>query len=109
MGVKNVIIGGFVTDGCLMTSVFDGYFHDYEINLIEDMCGASNEGAHMASILIMCNWVYGLRVYQTTEIIKKLKGEDHIAWESEEPDQLKFTGDNLSEVFNKHIKGKEQG
>ncbi|RQD68814.1 MAG: cysteine hydrolase [Tindallia sp. MSAO_Bac2] len=109
MGVTSVIIGGFVTDGCLMTSVFDGYFRDYEINLVEDMCGASNEGAHMASILIMCNWVYGIRVYQTGELIKKLQGEEHYVWESKEADQLKFTGDNLREVFNTYIRGKEQG
>ncbi len=102
--IDSLIIGGFVTDGCLMTSVFDGYFRDYQINLVEDMCGASNEGAHMASILLMCNWVYGIRVFQTEELRKKFLGEPHVAWEFREPDQLHFTGKNLREVFQKNIK-----
>ncbi len=101
LNVKHLMIGGLVTDGCLMTSVFDGFFKDYEINLIKDMCANTNEGAHMASILIMANWVYGIKIYDTTELIKKLRGKDHYVWESEEPDQLQFTPENMRNVFAK--------
>ncbi|UCZ52441.1 cysteine hydrolase [Bacillus shivajii] len=101
LGVKHVIIGGFVTDGCLMTSVFDGYFRDYQINLVKDMCGASNEGAHMASILMMANWVYNLQVYDTDELVKKLNGESYRAWKSPGADSLQFTPENMREMFNK--------
>lgn len=101
MDVKHLIIGGFVTDGCLMTSVFDGYFRNYQINLVKDICGTSNEGAHMASILIMANWVYGLHVYNSDQLIKKLNNEPYSAWKSPGPDSLKFTPENMREVFNK--------
>lgn len=99
MGVRHLIMGGFVTDGCLMTSVFDAYFRDYQVNLVKDMCGATNEGAHMASMMIMANWVYDLAIYDTSEIIRKLNGESYKSWEPSYPDQLQFTPENMREVF----------
>ncbi|HLR63607.1 MAG TPA: isochorismatase family cysteine hydrolase [Lentibacillus sp.] len=99
MGIKHLIIGGFVTDGCLMTSVFDAYFRDYQVNLIKDICGATNEGAHMASIMMMANWVYDLAIFDTPEMIKKLNGESHKNWEAPYPDQLQFTPENMRQVF----------
>lgn len=101
LGVEHVIIGGLVTDGCLMTSVFDAYFRDYQVNLVKDICATSNTGAHMSSMLIMSNWVYNLKVYDTQELIKKLNGEEHRVWEATEPDSLQFTPDNLKETFEK--------
>lgn len=101
IGVKHVIIGGFVTDGCLMTSVFDGYFRDYQINLVKDICGTSNEGAHMASILIMANWVYGIHIYNTDQLVNKLNNQPYKVWKSPGPDSLQFTPENMREVFSK--------
>ncbi len=101
LGVKHVIIGGFVTDGCLMTTVFDGYFRNYQLNLVKDICGATNEGAHMASILIMANWVYDLNIYNSSELIKKLDNKEHHVWSSPCPDSLQFTPENMREVFKK--------
>ncbi|WP_255259712.1 cysteine hydrolase family protein [Lentibacillus sp. CBA3610] len=100
MGIKHLIMGGFVTDGCLMTSVFDAFFRDYQVNLIKDMCGTTNEGAHMASIMIMANWVYDLAVFDTSEMIKKLNGENYRNWEPDYPDQLQFTPESMRETFN---------
>lgn len=101
IGVKHLIIGGFVTDGCLMTSVFDGYFRNYQINLVKDICGASNEGAHMASILIMANWVYGIHVYNTDQLINKLTNQPYTVWESPGADSLQFTPETMREVYSK--------
>ncbi|MTI81815.1 MAG: cysteine hydrolase [Firmicutes bacterium] len=101
LNVKHLLIGGMVTDGCLMTSVFDAYFRDYQINLIKDICAATNTGAHMSSILIMCNWVYGMRVYDADELVKKLNGKEHHVWEWTEADQLKFSPENMKEIFAK--------
>lgn len=99
LGIKHLVIGGLVTDGCLMTSVFDGFFRDYQVNLVKDISGATNVGAHMAAILIMANWVYGIKIYDTKELIKQWNGEDYFAWESSAPDQLPFTPENMREVF----------
>ncbi|MRH41806.1 isochorismatase family protein [Aquibacillus halophilus] len=100
LGVKNVIIGGVVTDGCLMTSVFDAYFRDYNVHLIKDICTTSNEGAHMASLMIMANWVYNIKVYDTTNIINLVKGNEYKVWQPEKVDSLHFTPENMREKFN---------
>ncbi len=99
--VEDLIIGGLVTDGCLMTSVFDGFFKDYRIHLVKDLCSTTNEGAHMASLLIMANWVYGIEIYNTEEMIKRLDGKIYRSWRSEKPDSLHFTPENMREVFQK--------
>ncbi|GAA0609174.1 hypothetical protein GCM10009001_28320 [Virgibacillus siamensis] len=101
MGIKHLIIGGFVTDGCLMTTVFDAYFRDYQVNLVKDICGATNEGAHISSILIMANWIYDLAIYDTAEMLNRLSGEPYNCWQSDYPDQLQFTPENMRQIFDK--------
>lgn len=100
-GIEHIIIGGLVTDGCLMTSVFDAYFRNYQVNLVKDICATTNEGAHMSSMLIMSNWVYDIQIYDTQEMVKKLNGEEHHVWKASEPDSLQFTADTLKETFEK--------
>ncbi|GGK06033.1 hypothetical protein GCM10007063_30620 [Lentibacillus kapialis] len=99
MGIEHIILGGVVTDGCVMTSAFDAYFRDYQVNLVKDMCGATNEGAHMSSILTMANWIYNLAIFDASEMIKKLSGQAYNSWESTYSDQLQFTPENMRDVF----------
>lgn len=99
LGVKRLIIGGVVTDGCLMTSVFDAYFRDYRLQLVHDMCTTSSEGAHMAALTIMANWVYALEVLDTDNMIKCLEGRQHAAWQADKVDALPFTPETLREAF----------
>ena len=100
LGVKNLIIGGVVTDGCVMTTVFDAYFKDYNVHLIKNMCTTSNEGAHMASIMIMANWVYNLEVYNANHLINRLNGQSYHHWTCKEADAaLQFTPENMREVY----------
>ncbi|WP_026702147.1 cysteine hydrolase family protein [Salibacterium aidingense] len=107
LGVNNLIIGGVVTDGCLMTSVFDAYFRDYHIHLIKDICSSSNEGSHMASLLIMANWVYNLEVYETPEFIKRLKDQPFQHWTCERPDSLPFTPETMRESYQ-HLQPRKE-
>lgn len=99
LGVENLIIGGVVTDGCVMTTVFDAYFKDYNVHLIKDMCTTSNEGAHMASMMIMANWVYNLEVYNANHLINRLNGQSYNHWKFKEADALQFTPENMREVY----------
>ncbi|SDX27998.1 isochorismatase family cysteine hydrolase [Salimicrobium album] len=108
MGVTNIIIGGLVSDGCLMTSVFDAYFRDYQINLVEDICATTNTGAHMASMLIMSNWVYTLSIYDTKNIINKLNGIPYDVYEAPSPDALPFTPETMKKQFQKIANTKER-
>lgn len=105
LGVKDIIVGGVVSDGCVMTTVFDAYFRDYNVHLVKDMCTTSNEGAHMASLMIMANWVYNLEVYDAKHLIKRLNGRQYSHWEFEKADALQFTPDNMQEIYqNLHPK-----
>lgn len=99
MGIQHIILGGFVTDGCVMTTAFDAFFRDYQVNLVKDICGATNEGSHMSSILIMANWIYNLAIFDASEMLKKLSGSMYRAWESICPDQLPFNPENIRHVF----------
>lgn len=101
LNIKHLIIGGFVTDGCLMTSVFDAYARDYQVNLVKDISGATNAGSHMAAIMMMANWVYDIKIYDATELVKQLNGQEYRVWACPAPDQLQFTPENMRDVFAK--------
>ncbi|WP_100011203.1 cysteine hydrolase family protein [Lentibacillus sediminis] len=101
LNVKNVVIGGVVTDGCLLTSAFDAYFRDYNIHLVKDICTASNEGSHMASLMMMANWIYALNIYDTTNILKRMNGEKYNSWRSDKVDSLQYNPENMREIYNK--------
>src|SRR5699024_9394508 len=99
LNVKNLIIGGVVTDGCVMTTVFDAYFRDYHVHLIKDMCTTSNEGAHMASLMIMANWIYNLEVYHADQLINRLENKEYNHWKCETADSLQFNPENMREIY----------
>lgn len=101
LGVKHLIVGGVLTDCCVMSTVVDAYYRDYQVNLVKDMCGTTTEGAHMASILIMGNWVYDLEIYETEQMINRVQGARYSAWKSSEPDELQFSPDNMKKVFSR--------
>ena len=101
LDIKHLIMGGFTTDCCLMTTVFDGYARDYQVSLVKDICAATNDGSHKAAILMMANWVYDLEIFNSTEMLKKLRGEPYHSWLSTAPDQLQFTADSLDQIFAK--------
>ncbi|WP_040513343.1 cysteine hydrolase family protein [Gracilibacillus halophilus] len=98
--VTDLIIGGVVTDGCLMTSVYDAYFRDYNIHLVKDICTASNEGAHMSAMMIMANWIYNLEIYDTSNLLKRVKGENYYSWKADKVDTMQFTPENMRNMYN---------
>lgn len=100
-GIEHIFIGGFVTDGCLMTSTYDAYFRNYQINLIEDISGSTNEGSHMAAILIMANWIYNLKVFSTEKAVEWVNDKPVNVWECPHPDSLPFTPENMREQYQK--------
>ncbi|GAB3803938.1 cysteine hydrolase family protein [Virgibacillus kimchii] len=111
MGIRHLIVGGVVTDGCVLTTVYDAYFRDYHVHLVEDMITATNEGAHMSAILTMVNWIYNLKVYNTPNMINKLKGEKYSCWQTDAADTMQFTPETMREQMKKiyeDIKGESK-
>lgn len=101
LDIKHLIIGGVLTDCCVLATVLDAYYRDYQVNLVKDICGTTTAGAHMAATLMMANWIYDLNVYDADQIAKKLLGERHHVWEAQSPDQLQFSHDNVKEIYSK--------
>ncbi|PIC58002.1 isochorismatase [Sporosarcina sp. P12(2017)] len=101
LNVKNLIIGGVLTDVCVLSTVMDAYYRDYKIDLVKDICGTTTDGAHMAAVCMMANWVYDISIFDADQMCNKLTGESYHAWKSNEPDELQFTPDNLREVYDK--------
>ena len=99
LGVRRLVVGGFTTDCCVLTTVYDAYARDYQVTLVEDMCAATTSGAHQAAVLTMGNWVYDLEVSSAVETVRRLEGRPSRAWRSSGPDQLQFTSSTLGDTF----------
>jgi nicotinamidase-related amidase len=99
LGVRDLIMGGFTTDCCVLTSVYDAYSRDYRVSLVPDMCAATNSGSHRAAVLMMANWVYGLEILHASEVVKRVNGEPHRSWRATAPDQKPFTAETLRTTY----------
>jgi nicotinamidase-related amidase len=99
LGVDELYVGGFTTDCCVLTTVYDAFALDYRVSLVHDMCAATNRGSHQAAVLIMANWVYDIEVLAAHELTKKLAGQPYRAWRSQSPDEKQFTAATLDDVF----------
>lgn len=101
MGVKSLIVGGVLTDVCVMTTVFDAYFRDYQVTLIEDVCGATTEAAHYSSLMIMANWVYDLEIFKSSEYMRYRRGEDFKSFKHQVPDEFSHVPSHILEAIAK--------
>lgn len=95
IGARQLYVGGFTTDCCVLTTVYDAYARDYRVSLVPDMCAATNVGSHQAAVLMMANWVYGIEILGAGELVKKVAGAPHRSWRATAPDQRQFTADTL--------------
>lgn len=98
-GIEKLIVCGFVTDACLLTTVFDAFARNYSIVLVKDACAATNSGAHKSALLNMANWVYGIEILDAAEFVRKVAGEPYTSWVSTVPDQLAFASHRLDEAY----------
>jgi biuret amidohydrolase len=100
LGVRELFIGGFTTDCCVLTTVYDAYARDYRVSLVADMCAATNRGSHQAAILMMANWVYGIEILPAAELIRKVAGESYRTWRGTAPDRKPFTAESLTDSYS---------
>lgn len=103
--IRRLIICGVVTDGCVMTTVFDAFFNDYRVVLVHDACGAAAEGCHQAAIVTMANWVYELTLISADDLGRALAGEPCVATVYRQPNEYPFSPDDLRTQFERAIRG----
>lgn len=99
LGVKNLIVGGFVTDGCVLNTVYDAFFRDYRVILVKDMMAASSRLAHAYSVINMANWVYNITIIRADQAAKMVRAEDYHAWHWQEPDQFHPEPHEIMEIY----------
>jgi nicotinamidase-related amidase len=97
--IDNLIVCGFVTDCCVLTTVFDAFARNYGITLVKDACAATSSGAHKSAVLNMANWVYEIEIIDADQLVRKLSGEPHTSWISTGPDQMAFASHRLDEAY----------
>ncbi|MCO6057611.1 cysteine hydrolase [Pseudomonas sp. MOB-449] len=88
LGVRRLIVGGVLTDACVLATVQDAFALGYGVDLIADACTSTTEAAHNAALLIMANWVYALELFSTDQYLNALSGEPHQSCRPSEPDQF---------------------
>jgi biuret amidohydrolase len=99
MGVDQLFVGGFTTDCCVLTTVYDAFALGYGISLAHDICAATNRGSHEAAVLMMTNWVYDIEVLSAAELARQVARQPHRAWRSRSPDSKQFTAATMADVF----------
>jgi nicotinamidase-related amidase len=99
LGVGRLFVGGFTTDCCVLTTVFDACARDYRVSLVPDMCAATNMGSHQAAVLMMANWVYGIEILAASELSQKLAGSAYRSWRATAPDQKQFVAATLESSY----------
>jgi nicotinamidase-related amidase len=99
LGVRELFVGGFTTDCCVLTTVYDGYARDYRVSLVHDMCAATNRGSHEAAVLMMANWVYDIEVLSARALGAKVANQPYRGWRSTSPDTMQFTAATMQDVF----------
>jgi biuret amidohydrolase len=101
LGASHLIVCGVVTDCCVFLTVQGAFDRNYEVTLIHDACGATSNGAHMAAIMIMANWVYDLEIASTKGWLSIQQGGQARTWRAKRFDEFAFTPENMSREFSK--------
>lgn len=99
LGIRNIILCGVTTDACLQASVSDAFYNDYPVAVVKDACGAYNRACHEASILDLANWIYGITIYTSDELVKAVKREPHRSTFCERPNMFPYTVENLHQLY----------
>lgn len=99
LDIKTLIIGGFVTDGCVLNTVYDAFFRDYQVILVKDMMAASSTLAHACSVINMANWVYEMTIIRADETVKMINKRKFHAWHWKKPDQFHPEPHEIMQVY----------
>jgi Amidases related to nicotinamidase len=87
-GITRLVVVGVLTDVCVMSSLFDAYQHDFQLVLVADACTATTLAAHYSALFILSNWLYGLEIFATEQLLRHWSHQPAASVRSAEPDHL---------------------
>ncbi|MGH8916608.1 MAG: cysteine hydrolase family protein, partial [Acidimicrobiia bacterium] len=70
---QSLLITGVSTEACVESTLRDGLFHDYHVNLVEDCCASYSRQAHEATIRSVRN-LFGL-VVRSDDVVEQWEQE----------------------------------
>lgn len=88
--IRTLVVIGVLTDVCVMTTVFDAYQHNYEVVVVADACTATTLAAHYSALLILTNWIYGLSLFSSAELLKQWSRQASVHLATQVPDHFAF-------------------
>ncbi|MEF0146866.1 isochorismatase family cysteine hydrolase [Pseudomonas guariconensis] len=89
-GIEHLVVFGVLTDVCVMTSVFDAYQHGFTLSLVADACTATTLGAHYSALMILSNWIYGLEIFSTSQLLRHWQQQPAGSVRTDTPDHFAF-------------------
>jgi nicotinamidase-related amidase len=98
-GIEQIILLGVWTEACLETTFWDALWRDYRILLVKDACGSSTQTMHRTAILDMANWIYGGRIFRSSEMVKALKGQRFAAWRFERSNAMAYDAATIDSLY----------
>ncbi|MFJ3076579.1 isochorismatase family cysteine hydrolase [Pseudomonas sp. NPDC087029] len=98
-GIHHLIVTGVLTDVCVLTSLFDAYQHDFQLTLVTDACTATTQAAHYSALFMLSNWIYGLDLISTQQLLRRLHNLPATSLRTTEPDHLAFQPDAFVEAI----------
>ncbi len=105
-GITRLVVVGVLTDVCVMSSLFDAYQHDFQLTLVADACTATTAAAHYSALLILSNWIYGLEIFSTEQLLRRWNNQPAISLLTAEPDHLAFQPEAFVQTiarFERHL------
>jgi nicotinamidase-related amidase len=98
-GIKRLVVIGVLTDVCVMSSLFDAYQHGFQLVLVADACTATTLAAHYSALFILSNWLYGLEIFATEQLLQRWNDQPAASVLSAEPDHLAHEPDAFVQMI----------
>jgi len=99
-GIEHLVVLGVLTDVCVMSSVFDAYQHDFTLSVVADACTATTLGAHYSALMILSNWIYGLEIFSTRQLLRRWRQQPAGSVRTDIPDHLAFPPEAFVEAIH---------
>lgn len=95
-----IIVAGVWTEACLASTAKDAVANGCRVLVVKDACGSGTEAMHQSAMIHLANRLYGGAVAATKNTVRLMAGEPAETWQLVGSTTLRFTSENLAEVYH---------